>query len=95
MDTLAIVILNYNGQPFLAKFLPTVLANADGHPVYVADSASSDSSVSFLKANFPAVRIIELPAMRAMPVGITWLLSTSERILAELPTTSCPIPILK
>ncbi|AUD04482.1 glycosyltransferase family 2 protein [Spirosoma pollinicola] len=61
MDTLAIVILNYNGQPFLAKFLPAVLANADGHPVYVADSASVDSSVSFLRATFPTVRIIELP----------------------------------
>ena len=61
MDTLAIVILNYNGQPFLAKFLPAVLANAYGHPVYVADSASTDSSVSFLKAHFPAVRVIELP----------------------------------
>lgn len=61
MDTLAIVILNYNGQPFLAKFLPAVVANADGHPVYVADSASADSSVSFLRANFPTVRVIELP----------------------------------
>lgn len=61
MDTLAIVILNYNGQPFLAKFLPTVLVHADGHPVYVADSASADSSVSFLRDNFPNVRVIELP----------------------------------
>ena len=61
MDTLAIVILNYNGQSFLAKFLPTVLANADGHPVYVADSASTDSSVSFIRTNFPDVRIVELP----------------------------------
>ncbi len=61
MDTLAIVILNYNGQPFLAKFLPTVLDNADGHPVYVADSASADTSVAYLRANFPEVRVIELP----------------------------------
>lgn len=61
LDTLAIVILNYNGQPFLAKFLPAVLANADGHPVYVADSASTDSSVSFIQATFPQVRLIELP----------------------------------
>ncbi|GAB3942956.1 glycosyltransferase family 2 protein [Spirosoma harenae] len=60
MDILAIVILNYNGQPFLAKFLPTVLANSDGHPVYVADSASTDSSVAFLRATFPTVRVIEL-----------------------------------
>lgn len=61
MDTLAIVILNYNGQPFLANFLPAILANADGHPVYVADSASVDSSVPFIRANFPTVRVIELP----------------------------------
>jgi hypothetical protein len=61
MSTVAIVILNYNGQPFLAKFLPTVLANADGYPVYVADSASTDGSVAFLCANFPDVRVIELP----------------------------------
>ncbi|GAB2602854.1 glycosyltransferase family 2 protein [Spirosoma areae] len=61
MTTLAIVILNYNGQPFLAKFLPAVLAHADGHPVYVADSASTDSSVSFVRLTFPAVRLIELP----------------------------------
>ena len=61
MNILAIVILNYNGQPFLEKFLPTVLANADGHPVYVADSASTDDSVRFLRATFPSVRVIELP----------------------------------
>lgn len=60
MDTLAIVILNYNGQPFLAEFLPTVLANAENYPVYIADSASTDSSVSFLRASFPDVRVIEL-----------------------------------
>lgn len=61
MDSLAIVILNYNGHAFLANFLPTVLANADGHPVYVADSASADGSVAFVRDTFPTVRIIELP----------------------------------
>ena len=61
MDTLAIVILNYNGHPFLADFLPTVLANADNHPVYVADSASTDGSVVFVRDTFSSVRIIELP----------------------------------
>ncbi|MBC3788838.1 glycosyltransferase family 2 protein [Spirosoma utsteinense] len=60
MDSLAIVILNYNGHSFLADFLPTVLANADGHPVYVADSASTDGSVAFVRATCPTVRIIEL-----------------------------------
>lgn len=60
MPTLAIVILNYNGKSFLAKFLPSVLAHAEGFPVYVADSASTDGSVPFLQANFSQVRVIEL-----------------------------------
>ena len=58
--TVAVVILNWNGQKFLDKFLPGVLqfslAEAD---VYVADNASTDNSIAFLKENFPEVRIIQ------------------------------------
>ena len=61
MDRLALVILNYNGQKFLQQFLPSVLKHADGHPVYVADNASADGSIAFLKTNFPSVRLVELP----------------------------------
>ncbi len=60
MDRLAIVILNFNGQKFLAQFLPSVLQHADGHRVYVADNASTDDSVAFLKSFFPTIRVIEL-----------------------------------
>lgn len=80
MDTLAIVILNYNGQPFLAKFLPSVLANADGHPVYVADSASTDESVAFVKSTFPTVRVIELSRNEGYAGGYNLAL---ERIRAQ------------
>ncbi|PQA58863.1 glycosyltransferase family 2 protein [Siphonobacter curvatus] len=58
MDLLAIVILNYNGKSYLEKFLPTVLAYADGHAVYVADNASTDDSVVWLQTHFPEVRLI-------------------------------------
>ena len=61
MDELAIVILNFNGIWFLETFLPTLLDHADGHPVYVADNASTDGSVAFLKKNFPEIRLILLP----------------------------------
>ena len=60
MDKLAIVILNYNGEHFLQQFLPSVLAHADGFPVYVADSASTDDSVAIVQRHFPTVRVIEL-----------------------------------
>ncbi len=61
MDRLALVILNYNGQKFLQQFLPSVLQHADGFPVYVADNASTDGSLALLRAQFPTVRVIELP----------------------------------
>ena len=55
----AIVILNWNGRHFLGKFLPSVLASAyENLSVIVADNASTDDSVSFLKKNYPSVRII-------------------------------------
>ncbi len=60
MDTLAIVVLNYNGLPFLRRFLPALLAQADGHPVYVADNASTDGSLAWLRLQFPAVRIVAM-----------------------------------
>ncbi|WP_239020960.1 glycosyltransferase family 2 protein [Pontibacter arcticus] len=54
----AIVILNWNGLRFLQEFLPTVLAHSLGHEVIVADNASTDTSVVFLKEHFPEVRLI-------------------------------------
>ena len=62
MSNVAIVILNYNGRHFLEKFLPSVLAFSENNPVYVADSASTDDSVAWLKANYAQISLIELPA---------------------------------
>ncbi len=46
----AVVILNWNGQDFLEKFLPGVIENSRDHAeVIVADNASNDDSVQFLK----------------------------------------------
>ena len=56
----AVVILNWNGQKFLEKFLPSLLENSSNlAEIIVADNASSDGSVEYLKLNFPAVRIIQ------------------------------------
>lgn len=55
----AVVILNYNGQKFLEKFLPSVIrfSNSDAE-VIVADNKSTDNSISFLKEKYPGIRII-------------------------------------
>ncbi len=54
----AVVILNWNGRKFLEQFLPNVIENSPEAEVIVADNASTDDSVEFLKQNFPQLRII-------------------------------------
>lgn len=58
---LAIVILNWNGKKLLEQFLPSVVAFSEGADIYVADNASTDDSVAFVRANFPSVKIIANP----------------------------------
>lgn len=60
LPSVAVVILNWNGRTFLESFLPSVCASAyDGNlEIYVADNASTDDSVAFVEAQFPAVKII-------------------------------------
>ncbi len=55
----AIVILNWNGQKYLEKFLPSVLASAySNFEVVMADNGSTDESVAFLQKHYPQIRII-------------------------------------
>lgn len=55
-----IVILNWNGAAHLRRFLPSVLAAADGAGVVVADNGSTDESLELLAAAFPQVRVVRL-----------------------------------
>lgn len=58
--SVAIVILNWNGQSFLEKFLPSVTGSSYANKtVIVADNASTDGSVAYLQAQWPQVRIIQ------------------------------------
>ncbi|MCX2574335.1 glycosyltransferase family 2 protein [Pedobacter sandarakinus] len=58
--SVAVVILNWNGKPFLQQFLPGVLdSEYDNLQVVVGDNASTDDSVVFLTENFPSVRVIK------------------------------------
>ena len=58
----AVVILNYNGAALMEEFLPSVVhsVNEMDAEVIVADNASTDSSLEFLKKNYPNVRVIAL-----------------------------------
>jgi GT2 family glycosyltransferase len=57
----AIVILNWNGRKYLEKFLPSVLFTSYGNcRVIVADNASTDDSIEFVRSTYPQVEIIHL-----------------------------------
>lgn len=55
----AVVILNWNGKRLLQEFLPSVVKNSTHSTVYVADNASTDDSVSYVKSTFPEVKVIQ------------------------------------
>ncbi len=58
--SVAIVILNWNGRKFLEQFLPSVMASVyENKTVVVADNASGDDSVLFLKKYYPQIKIIQ------------------------------------
>ena len=59
LPSVAVVILNWNGKHFLEKFLPSVMASGyENLQIIVADNASTDDSISFLKQKYPAVRLL-------------------------------------
>jgi GT2 family glycosyltransferase len=56
----AIVILNWNGQKLLEQFLPSIVNfSSQEATIYVADNASTDTSINFIKENFPTVIIVQ------------------------------------
>ena len=59
MNDVAVVILNWNGKSFLEQFLPNVIECSRGARIIVADNASTDNSIAFLKDNFSEVEIIQ------------------------------------
>jgi hypothetical protein len=55
---IAVVVLNWNGKDWLAKFLPTLVKYSTDATVFVADNASTDDSLEFVRTHFPTVEII-------------------------------------
>lgn len=59
MKKIAVVILNWNGVQLLEQFLPSIIQYSPEATIYVADNASTDASVSFVKQNFPTIQIVK------------------------------------
>ncbi len=57
----ALVILNWNGQHLLKRFLPNLIKHTpDTIELVIADNGSTDGSINFLKTNHPDIRIIRM-----------------------------------
>ncbi len=58
MSKTAVVILNWNGRSYLERFLPMLIDRTPNAEVIVADNASSDDSVDFMKQFYPEITLI-------------------------------------
>ncbi|WP_446050337.1 glycosyltransferase family 2 protein [Zobellia laminariae] len=56
---IAVVILNWNGEVLLERYLPSVVQHSGDAEIYVVDNASTDNSVAFIKTNYPSVKIVQ------------------------------------
>lgn len=56
---ISIVIPNYNGRALLEKNLSHVLKACQNDEIIIVDDASTDTSVEFIKNNYPQLKLIE------------------------------------
>ena len=63
-NKVAVIILNWNGEKLLRRYLPTVLENTPSNyaDIIVADNGSTDDSLEMLHSEFPTVQTIRLGA---------------------------------
>jgi GT2 family glycosyltransferase len=74
--SVAIVILNFNGKNYLEQFLPSVVASSYlNKEIIIADNASADDSVQFLKQNYPSFRILINTQNDGFAGGYNWALA--------------------
>lgn len=61
MKRLAVIILNWNGEELLKRFLPTAIQFTTGSEVdlIVADNGSTDNSVNWIERNYPELKLLK------------------------------------
>lgn len=78
MDT-AVVILNWNGERWLQRFLPEVLRCSKDHArVIVADNGSTDGSLAWVRTHLPEVELIAMPENQGFAGGYNAALAQVE-----------------
>ncbi|MEL7269431.1 MAG: glycosyltransferase family 2 protein [Bacteroidota bacterium] len=75
---IAVVILNWNGEALLEKYIPSVLEHSKEATIYLVDNASTDSSIPLVKEKFPIVNIIKNPYNGGFAAGYNMGLQSVE-----------------
>lgn len=90
----AIVILNWNGEKFLKKFLPALLDSVRGRDaeVIVADNASSDDSMKMMLYDFPKVKTIRLDRNYGFTGGYNRALFQTDAVYYLLINSDIEVP---
>ena len=88
---IAVVLLNWNGQKLLEQFLPALVQYSPEATVYLADNASTDDSVAFVKASFPTIQIIENSSNLGFAGGYNMALKSIDADILALVNTDVEV----
>ena len=88
---IAVVLLNWNGQKLLEQFLPALVQYSPEATLYLADNASTDDSVAFVKASFPTIQIIENSTNLGFAGGYNNALKTIDADILALVNTDVEV----
>ena len=88
---IAVVLLNWNGQKLLEQFLPALVQYSPEATLYLADNASTDDSVAFVKASFPTIQIIENSTNLGFAGGYNIALKTIDADILALVNTDVEV----
>lgn len=93
LPAVSVIILNWNGQPWLEKFLPSVLAtDYPAAQIIVADNGSTDHSVAWLREHYPEVTIYELGQNYGFAEGNTRAIAKVDTPFAVLLNSDVEVP---
>lgn len=85
MTSVAIAILNWNGEKLLKRFLKGVVDNSPKARVYLIDNASEDNSIHYTQKNHPSVKIVLLDKNYGYAAGYNkGLVSIKEDVICLL-----------
>ena len=70
IPTLSIVLLSYNSRDYLERFIPILLKNTPKeHEIVVVNNGSTDDTESFLKDNYPNLRVVKIEINKGFTNG--------------------------